>query len=116
MTLVEFVLARLADVEALAEAAMDLEWHLDGGDVMSVPQVNSIAWVGDRHENGQHIAVHDPARVLRRVAADRQIVALGCCDEPGHGWESTAELELVIRLLALPYDDHPDYDPQWRPE
>jgi hypothetical protein len=78
-----------------------------------------------------HIARHDPARVLRRVDADRRIVALhhpleyrGPGDPPGcavcswrddqdqlHGdWPCP-----TLRLLGAVDDDHPDYQPEWRP-
>lgn len=72
-----------------------------------------------------HIARHDPARVLREVEAKRRIVDL--CAPPlvdvtdlhstgrefiqgkGAPWG-----EPVLRLLALPYADHPDYQNDWR--
>ncbi|WP_393057714.1 DUF6221 family protein [Streptomyces sp. LN549] len=65
-----------------------------------------------------HIARHDPARVLREVEAKREIVKqadLYLCDSgPGCGYR-TKHGHNVLRLLALPYSDHPDYRDAWRP-
>ena len=71
-----------------------------------------------------HIARHDPAHVLAEVDAKRRIL-----DEQeqaaryakttwgqGNSDQSRARaLGKVLRLLALPYADHPDYDEAWRP-
>lgn len=62
-----------------------------------------------------HIARHDPAAVLARIAADRQILALGICaacdieDQPCDHREST------LRLLASAHADRPGYNEDWRP-
>lgn len=56
----------------------------------------------------RHIVRHDPARVLREVAAKRMLV-----ERLGRG-RSAASRESV-RLLALPYAQHPDYQPEWSP-
>lgn len=65
-----------------------------------------------------HIARHDPARVLADVEAKRRIVEeanLYLCDSgPGCGYR-TKHGHNVLRLLALPYADHPDYREEWRP-
>lgn len=79
----------------------------------------------------QHAARHDPAAVLRDVAAKRGMIRLafqhaakidgewGCCHsaeqiEAGL-CEYGPELEL-LQLLAAPYAAHPDYRPEWAPE
>jgi hypothetical protein len=63
----------------------------------------------------QHIARHDPARVLAEVKAKRAIVKF--CDEDPlfleGGWAYT---DRVLRLMASAYADHPDYNPAWRVE
>lgn len=80
-----------------------------------------------------HIARHDPARVLREVEAKRQIVELhqeGVSNDLPPDEEPTAEGIFcmactpvgeppfypcsTLRLLALPYDDHPDFQEEWR--
>ncbi|WP_051819248.1 DUF6221 family protein [Streptomyces sp. NRRL S-920] len=76
-----------------------------------------------RSWRGDHIARHDPARVLKEIEAKRQIIAR---------YEDQAallanhmggiltkylvqELLEVVRALALSDDDHPDYKESWRP-
>ena len=48
----------------------------------------------------RHIARHDPARVLADIRAKRQLLDEG-------RW--------VLRLLALPYADHDEYQQEWTP-
>jgi hypothetical protein len=79
-----------------------------------------------------HVVRHDPARVLAEVEAKRRIVESaaeimdrgafpeGVSDgrdpdevESDEGLAALAEYHL--RLLALPYADHPDYREEWRP-
>ncbi|MFD4658014.1 DUF6221 family protein [Kitasatospora sp. NPDC058444] len=78
------------------------------------------------HTDAVHIAHHDPARALADVAAKRRIidrytsaVADAAEDADGYFDENRAEdarhLRPVLRLLALPYRDHPDYQPEWAP-
>lgn len=52
----------------------------------------------------QHIARHDPARVLRECAAKRELVD-AWHDEHGGGH--------VLKTLAAVYSDHPDYRQEW---
>ncbi|MGP4085473.1 DUF6221 family protein [Streptomyces sp. KR55] len=83
----------------------------------------------------RHIARHDPARVLAEIDAKRRILAehqpdrFGDCttcagpedfddDADGHRtWSRSAKPFPcpTLRLLALPYADHPDYREEWRP-
>lgn len=104
MRLTEFVLARLSEDEESAR-----EWAADEG-----------AYIWDR-------SPVDPTRMLAECEAKRRIVeahkpyrriyGLGCdvCLQPRHlpadapGWPC-----LTLRLLALPYADHPDYQQEWR--
>ncbi len=69
-----------------------------------------------------HIVRHDPARVLREVAAMRQLLDFWSAsyskpeDFPGPEWDKVrANAGWTVRLLALPYADHPDYREEWRP-
>jgi hypothetical protein len=87
-------------------------------------------------QGADHIARHDPARVLREVEAKRRIIHAHdrpheCLALTGSGehsvvdgqpwelWEPTHTADhgpcLVLRLLALPYADHPDYREEWKP-
>ncbi|MEV4197029.1 DUF6221 family protein [Micromonospora globbae] len=74
--------------------------------------------------DAEHIARHDPARVLAEVAAKRRILdehfeaSLGdtgvgagdCTTCTNYAWPCP-----TVRLLALPYADRPGYRPEWRP-
>ena len=74
-----------------------------------------------------HIARHDPARVLAECEAKRRIVGLHVCACPDptcgdcgecsglHHADPTPAPCDTLRLLALPYADHEDYDEGWRP-
>ncbi|WP_075737515.1 DUF6221 family protein [Streptomyces acidiscabies] len=96
--------------------------------------VGHAAATADFNETAEHIAEHDPARVLREVDAKRRIVA----EHPaGAGWDGRDVDGLVcrtcaedssdggrsgdpfpcttLRLLALPYADRPGYREEWRP-
>jgi hypothetical protein len=60
-----------------------------------------------------HMAVHDPARVLREIDAKRRVIAEAAEYEPGIS--GYAEMWTVLRLLALPYADRPGYREEWAP-
>lgn len=76
---------------------------------------------------GEHIARHDPARVLREVAAKRRILELA---DEASCWDMTVDTDrrvgsrdtteepyigdLILRQLAQAYNDHPDFNPEWR--
>lgn len=73
-----------------------------------------------------HIARHAPVRVLAEVDAKRRILdtvvpRMNEMDDQIEGeWGtpgSPDEYESItlLRLLALPYADHPDYLPEWAP-
>lgn len=138
MDLVEFLQARLDEDEATAkDAAMRRgptwcvdeypappQWGHDprpetvlaGGKpiVESDPDYGGLLVV-------EHIARHDPSRVLAEVEAKRKIierhqpVRVG----PRAGIDCFADGDLYpcdeLRLLALPDADHPDYRPEWKP-
>jgi hypothetical protein len=81
----------------------------------------------DADANGAHIARHDPARVLREVEAKRAILGQyeAVCaevrepksaDHLAHARSRQFQLEQVLPLLALPYADHPAYNPAWAPD
>lgn len=58
--------------------------------------------------NAEHIARHDPARVLAEVQAKRGILDL--INQRGDDMSV-----YYLRRLALVYADHPDYDEAWKP-
>lgn len=69
-------------------------------------------------DDGTHIARHDPARVLREVAAKRAIVdrfksAPMAFYEDDGGVLVEYVLGEVLTDLACVYSDHPDFNPDW---
>lgn len=126
---VDFLLARIAEDEAVAVAARALQDHGDDRWWVDGPAQHSRKWwvyaTGEKFNHEQtatHIARHDPARVLAECDAKRDLVTgwsafLGGAPE----WaavEMPSLLEMAqrsLRLLAVPYADHPDYDGAWRP-
>ncbi len=64
----------------------------------------------------QHIACHDPARVLAEIDAKRRIIdALDVTEDrqiPAEAWLVGNEIK---KAIALPYAGHPDYREEWRP-
>lgn len=63
----------------------------------------------------KHIEAHDPARVLAEVDAKRRIVEAAEARLRAYvGTGAQVAFEwLTLRLLALPYVDHPDYRAEW---
>lgn len=123
--LVAFLAARLDEDE---EAARQVEgtWRqidqtgvIVASDGRHAEECASAHWAGV----AEHIARHDPARVLRDVAARRAIVT---------SWRaSNAEMQTplpddrnigvadgldeAVCYLAAVYADHPDYQEEWAP-
>ena len=53
--------------------------------------------------------------VLAEIEAKRRILDLSDRDDNWRYGMHSEAINLVLRLLALPYADHPDYDESWRP-
>lgn len=143
--LVEFLRARLDEDESTAEAARRQvaeracpppqvdEWAARAGHWGVVPWLYSGRAEADLAQWGRveiatlandHVARHDPARVLAEVEAKRALLVLharlddqpfcATCDAPS-GIPGPSQGCGTLSLLALPYADHPDYDERWRP-
>lgn len=104
--LAAFVGARLLEDEGVARAAGGGAWHRTlmrpgdaavHGDDMTIYDEG-----GHSPEHAEHIARHDPARVLRAVGARWTIVDL--YNETGR-----PGLHEAVVALATEYSDHPDY-------
>lgn len=146
MRIVEFIEARLAEDEAIATAvgAMGMEWcaelnddydddskelpyqiGMSGGSVTH--RFATDAWFEADRPPLYHAARHDPARVLREVAAKRALIEAifsnasdvdgewgdghtpaeiraGICAD--HGSRSAASF---LNVMATVWSDHPDY-------
>lgn len=136
--LVEFLRARLDEDEAAAEAARRQvaervcpppqvdEWAARAGHWGVVPWLYSARAEADLAQWGRveiatlardHIARHDPARVLAEVEAKRQIIVWHevASESPELDRDAWQIMRKVLLHLATPYADHPDYDERWRP-
>lgn len=88
---------------------------------------------GQSVSDARHIARHDPARVLADVAAKRLQIDMtfryeatidgewGCCHEAdsiarGECPATPVDGIRMLRLLALPYAEHPGYRSEWSPD
>ncbi len=160
MTVVEFLCARLEEDEQAARdldgerwtAAIDVGDHVNTAVVTPVDPSKSqpsgrggppmiagdpvVAFCGADYDLGderaEHIARHDPARVMAEVAAKRAVIDMtfryeakidgewACChsaDEIRAGVCTAIPVNEIetLRILAAVYADHPDYQPEWRP-
>lgn len=136
--LVQFLRARLdEDEQAAAWPNHQQSWEACGprhlsyasGSGESVTAVNvggdgPLGWdriyvKRDPGDLAEHIARHDPERVLAEVDTKRLLVyqfenrgnSVRATVQPSTGgvWDD------LLRMLALPYSDHPDYRDTWRP-
>jgi Family of unknown function (DUF6221) len=125
--LVAFLTARLAEDEATARVLFAEQWevneHADGDfTVCFRPEPLLIdpradMWLKDV---AVLVARHDPARVLREVAAKRLILAeivplidgmdAQIHSEWGFGPMTDYESDALLRIMAAVYSDHPDYE------
>lgn len=98
LSITEFLLARIAEDEQVARAAQSPR----GATIFTDPRR------GGKQSMLDHIARHDPARVLAECQAKRRIVA------PWVGTVTENEARVLLALAAV-YADHPDYSEEWRP-
>lgn len=132
MTLVEFLRARLNEDEQAARECGGAPWSAQPSlnAVHVEPKAiadNKLAWGELGHvatvlheRDQQHIARHDPARVLREVEAKRRLIAdFEMYDASARYPDSEGGIAIglgtAVELAALAYADHPDYDEAWRP-
>jgi hypothetical protein len=142
--IVEFLTARLDADEQVALGVSDgprrpEEWIARQWPSSPAPRdwavdcpFGAVVVDGSFRASAEHIARHDPARVLREASAKRRVVELhapesvGYIDRDGQERNST-DCEVcgsggvpdswpcdTLRHLAAVYADHPDYDPAWR--
>ncbi|MFF7485615.1 DUF6221 family protein [Streptomyces luteogriseus] len=148
--LVGWLRAQLDEDERVARAAADElegpelggEWRYDGQYVETARERTMVA-VGSQDLMepgcGEHIARHDPARVLREIDAKRQLLddyettarirdeaaarikAAGDHPDPKDldTWDraqrEAAIFEGPVKLAASPSSDRPGYREEWRP-
>jgi hypothetical protein len=143
--LIAFLRARLDEDERIARTAASVGYadlrslpvpvkRWDTGDVAAHWRDGEG---GQSNPSAVHIARWDPARVLADVEANRRILDLHkpwnaggyhranttpapdrwlCATCDGDNMANVLAPCPTVRLLALPYAEHPDYDPGWAPE
>jgi len=128
-----------AAVTALGASPGPWQPNAEGDEVLAVDGIavaDGFALSGRQlRATVSHIVGHDPTRVLADIEAKRQLVKLHgratlcagggaryfettivCCScEPNHQFPELSWPCTTLRLLALPYADHPDYREEWRP-
>lgn len=136
MTITEFLEARIAEDEKLARAAAasdpssqgyteegpaGLAWTAsDGmvdGETDGLWDCEGSATLCTTPEIADHIARHDPARVLAECAAKRAIVALLKPEDLRESWDGetfyASGIEDALLALAAVYANHPGYRQEW---
>lgn len=136
LTATEFVTARLDEEEAVARIASPGPWFVDQvGDFGDKGATLEIArWrghlntvnLGEDFLTAEHIARHDPARVLAQCAAMRKIVeghsGSHVCEDSlvGERWHDPFAADFIeddpcwnLRALTSIWSDHPQFDPAW---
>lgn len=101
-----------------------------GGDTRPIARIAPApdyegSFVTDHDADAEHIARHDPSRVLREVEAKRKILdghsphKRGACPVCWRVTPKSSRREdypcPTLRLLAAPYSDRPGYQEAWRP-
>lgn len=140
MTLAEFLLARLGEDQAAAEAAANRRWITQDNIIELHPMHEDDGFMSfPTRADARHAANWDPARVLAEVDAKRRIVELveAECQKadranrraaamvadqvgrpdlvPPPRGDRIADRSPVLRLLALPHAEHRDYREEWKP-
>jgi hypothetical protein len=135
--LVAFIRARLDDDERVALAVPDHRGRRGELRWTQVDPEREPGLIGDElgnvvtyhegspsREQAEHIALHDPDRVLREVKAKRlriehYLKVRDFADPAKHPDQAyvlaKGALERSLMFDALPYADHPDYDEAWKP-
>ncbi|MFE6829236.1 DUF6221 family protein [Streptomyces sp. NPDC057717] len=118
--LVQWLGEQLDEDERIARAAHEPNWSTDGR--RGIHYGVEDGWMADALTTGDadHIACHDPARVLREIEAKRRIIE-------GHkryaaerrrmmgGWDPQSNDSPILAALASVYADRPGYREEWRP-
>ncbi|MBF6374481.1 DUF6221 family protein [Nocardia farcinica] len=109
MRIEEFIEARLAEDESAARKAADFPYDAPS----DAPWVSMQLRVrrGVAMTSDEHIARHDPARVLRQVAALR--ATLEHVERMVSPSQQIEAEEDVLYPIAAIWSDHPDYQPEW---
>lgn len=119
--------AQVEEDQRTAEATLQASPHWQNldmdGELRDSANAGTVC-IAPEHNTRAHIARHDPARVLREVAAKKAIIeawelAHSIVDQPGCPDDRRIGefdgLDEAVRHLAAVYADRPGYDESWRP-
>lgn len=123
MTITEFLEARIAEDEAAARASFDEPWlgredngkwevvgsRVDGDCYFSIGSSEEPPIYFLTEGQAEHIARHDPARVLAECAAKREIVSVQAVSKV-----TAIPNPFILRALASVYAEHQDYRQEWQ--
>jgi hypothetical protein len=124
--LTEFLLARIAEDEAVAREATRGPWLFDAiSGAIYAPEERTATYVHLREDvvygddgvfshNAAHIIRHDPARVLAEIEAKRAALAEFVDAADGGNGEGYMA-ERAMQYMALPYAEDPGFREVWRP-
>lgn len=124
MTIEEFIEARLRDDETAAHRALEgparlepgwevatYEVDLDDRRCQTVADSSGVFLASELGRLSDHIARHDPARVLRQCAALRAVVRhIETVISPSQQIEAEAD---VLYPIAAVWSDHDEYHKEW---
>jgi hypothetical protein len=126
VTLVEFLLARIAEDEEVVhgvytEGAWGSPGALtdhEGVEVHALDSGAPVAMVYERRDARQ-VARFNPARTLADCQAKRRITQAVIDGQwaqfPDYDGRCVTAMKDAVAHLAAAYADHPDYRPEWRP-
>lgn len=119
--LTEFLLARIVEDETVArEIAAEMVRVADQYRPGMAPDPDDMGIHAFEDGRNTPAVIVGPARVMAECEAKRRIVAehpqfvdadFSYCET----CERSTSPCSTLRILALPYADHPDYRPEWRP-
>lgn len=133
MTIAEFLLARIAEDEGVAQAVLVEQGERLKGATVAIPPASDPNVFAVTLANNFPVLCIDPGARLAECEAKRSIVALHnnpcpeCLDarrcvphDSSAGREGSGVVrfldpadEYALRALASVYADHPDYRPEW---
>ena len=131
MTIIEFLEARIAEDEKLAQDVPPGPWNSmteetgDGENIYyTVEAKGSYDYFADMADTGpqgrttaDYIARFDPVRILAECAAKRAIIeAHRRQDQYDDPMAWIVDSEILLLNLAAVYRSHPDYDKEWDDE